>query len=450
MKPTYLILIGLVLVLAACGTSPTATLTLPATSTAPGQPTATLAPTITVTPAIFNPAASAIPAGKTPETPDPYAPRVGATPTLPPPQGVAKFPDPANYVWKLVVGQLNRPVGVVNAGDGSDRLFIVEQNGYILVVENGALQAAPLLDIHNEVSCCGEQGLLGLAFHPEYFNNRYFYVNYTDVNGDTVIARYQVAAGLGGRAHKGSALTLLTVDQPYANHNGGGLAFGPDTYLYIGLGDGGSAGDPENRAQDLNTLLGKLLRIDVDSATPYAIPADNPLALGGGRPEIWAYGLRNPWRFSFDWQTGDLYIGDVGQSELEEIDFFPAQTPGAVALPAINFGWPYLEGTQPYRDQLPEGQTAMPPVAEYSHSEGCSVTGGVVYRGMNLPDWQGVYFYGDYCSGRIWGLLRTADGAWHSQLLFETGAAIVSFGEDEAGEIYLVDFNGGLYQLIQK
>jgi glucose/arabinose dehydrogenase len=224
------------------------------------------------------------------------------------------------------------------------------------------------------------------------------------------------------------------------------LAFGPDGYLYIGLGDGGSAGDPQGNGQSLQTLLGKLLRIDVDQGDPYAIPADNPFASGGGKPEIWAYGLRNPWRFSFDAQTGDIYIGDVGQNQWEEVNFLEAGSPGGV-----NFGWNFREGTHPYQGAPSEGLSLVDPVAEYEHSLGCSVTGGEVYRGMNLPGWEGVYLYGDYCSGNSWGLLRSADGTWQSQLLFTTGFTIASFGVDDDGEIYLLDLQqGDIYRLTKK
>jgi glucose/arabinose dehydrogenase len=230
----------------------------------------------------------------------------------------------------------------------------------------------------------------------------------------------------------------LNVNQPYANHNGGGLAFGPDGYLYIGLGDGGSGGDPLGNGQNLQTMLGKLLRIDVDHVERYAIPTDNPFGESGGLPEIWAYGLRNPWRFSFDWLTGDLYIGDVGQDLWEEVDFVPAGKPGG-----MNFGWSNYEGNHPYKDQPSGSATFTWPVAEYSHSEGCSVTGGYVYRGSSLPEWQGVYFYGDYCSAKVWGLIQTSQDNWQSKILFSTSAKITTFGVDEAGEIYLADYQSG-------
>jgi glucose/arabinose dehydrogenase len=354
------------------------------------------------------------------------------------------MPGVEDVAWNVVWNGLESPIGLANAGDGSDRLFILEQPGRIRIYQDGSLVAAPFLDLTDRVSCCGERGLLGLAFHPRYAENGYFYVNYTTQAGDTlttIIARFQVS-GDPLRAESSSQKQLLRVTQPYANHNGGGLAFGPDGYLYIALGDGGSAGDPQGNAQSLDTLLGKLLRVDVDHGDPYAIPVDNPFAAGGGLPEIWAYGLRNPWRFSFDRLTGDLYIGDVGQGEWEEIDYLPAGSPGGT-----NFGWDYYEGTQPYEGMPPADLPLTMPVAEYPHGPDVSVTGGVVYRGEALPAWKGVYLYGDYASGRVRGLLPLPDGSWQNELLFELDALITSFGEDEAGEVYLTDYQGRLLRL---
>jgi glucose/arabinose dehydrogenase len=224
------------------------------------------------------------------------------------------------------------------------------------------------------------------------------------------------------------------------------MSFGPDGYLYIGLGDGGSGGDPLGNGQNPNTLLGKLLRIDVNQGDPYAIPGDNAFAGGGGSPEVFATGLRNPWKFSFDRATGDLYIGDVGQNIWEEINFLPAGTPAGT-----NFGWNLREGANPYENASSSGLTLVDPVAQYKHPEGCSVTGGFVYRGEALADFQGVYLYGDFCNGRIWGLLRGADGSWQNQLLFETGINISSFAQDDAGELYLVDhYNGAVLKLVRR
>lgn len=331
---------------------------------------------------------------------------------------------------------------MVDAGDGSSRLFIVEQAGVIRIFQNGELLAQPFLDIRQRVGSRGnEQGLLGLAFHPAYAENGFFYVNYTDQNGDTVIARFSVTPEDMNRANAQSEKLLLKVDQPYANHNGGAVVFGPDGYLYLGLGDGGSGGDPQGNAQSLRTHLGKILRLDVDGGDPYAIPAGN--MTGEALPEIWAYGLRNPWRFSFDRHNGDLYIADVGQNAWEEVNFLAAGSPAGA-----NFGWDYREGLHPYEGQAPASLSLIEPVAEYDHFQGCSVTGGYVYRGERLPAWNGVYLYGDYCSGLIWGLLRDQDGVWQTRILFETDANISSFGEDAQGELYLVDLQGGVYQLI--
>jgi glucose/arabinose dehydrogenase len=364
-----------------------------------------------------------------------------STQTSPPPTAVVEFPNPDAFEWHQVANGLENPIGLANAGDGSGRLFILEQAGRIRILHNGSLLPEPFLDVSDRISCCGERGLLGLAFHPRYAENGYFYVNYTDTNGNTVIARFQAANPQDGRADPSSEMAMLNIEQPYRNHNGGAVVFGPDGYLYLGLGDGGSAGDPLNAGQSTNTLLGKVLRIDVDAAQPYAAPPDNPFSSGGGLAEIWAYGLRNPWRISFDRLTGDLYIADVGQNSLEEINFLPAGSPGGA-----NFGWNFREGSQPYQGNPPAGLAMLDPVADYNHTKGCSVTGGYVYRGANLPQWQGIYLYGDYCTGLVWGLLNTPQG-WRHAELYQTNFNITSFGEDEAGEVYLVDYGGGIYRL---
>jgi glucose/arabinose dehydrogenase len=277
--------------------------------------------------------------------------------------------------------------------------------------------------------------LLGLAFHPNYLQNGYFYVNYTGTGGDTFISRFQAS---GNSADPNSESILLNIEQPFPNHNGGVVIFGPDGYLYAGLGDGGAQGDPFGNAQNLEVLLGKILRIDVDSAQPYAIPPDNPFG-----NEILHYGLRNPWRISFDKLTGDLYIADVGQGEWEEIDFVPADSRGG-----LNFGWDYYEGNHDYDPQGIASEYVFP-VAEYSHAEGgCSVTGGFVYRGT-MPEWNGIYLYGDYCTGFVWGLINS-DGGFQSKLLFETNVRITSFGQDAVGEIYLLSDGGEVYKLVRK
>jgi len=409
-----LFLIGLlVLVLAACSIA----------APAPAPPTAPL-PTSAVT-----------------TIPPTAAPTLSPEPTLTSaPPSAASFPDTAAYTWKQVAAGLERPVEVQDPGDGSGRLFIVEQAGRILILQNGALLPTPFLDIRDKVTRAGnEQGLLGLVFHPAYAQNGRFFVHYSDNNGDTMVARLQVSAD-PNIADAASETPVLTADQPYPNHNGGTLAFGPEGYLYIGLGDGGSGGDPLGNGQRTDTVLGKILRLDVDSGGAYSIPSDNPFG-----NEIWAYGLRNPWRFSFDQLTYDLYIGDVGQGAREEIDFLPAGSPGGA-----NFGWNIMEADEPYSGGSAEG--LIPPVASYGHGVspgGCSVTGGYVYRGGALPEWQGIYLYGDYCTGIIWGLLRTG-GAWQNQILFQTGFNISSFGQDASGELYLTDLGGAVYRLERK
>ncbi|GAB4484334.1 MAG: PQQ-dependent sugar dehydrogenase [Anaerolineales bacterium] len=347
----------------------------------------------------------------------------------------ASLPNPASAAWVEVASGLNHPTVIAAAGDGLGRLFLVEQRGLIRIWQNGQLLPDPFLDIHEIVGSGGsEQGLLGLAFSPNFSRNGFFYVDFTDTDGNTRLVRYARSAENPNRADANSRLDLLKISQPYENHNGGALAFGPDAFLYVGVGDGGSGGDPLGNGQSLNTLLGKILRLDVDSAAPYAVPADNPF---GG--EIWAYGLRNPWKFSFDPATGDLFIGDVGQGDWEEVDYLPAGAPGGA-----NFGWSLMEGTHPFNGADSAELTA--PVAEYSHSEGCSVTGGVVYRGA-LPAWQGVYLYGDFCSGTIWGLLRSGD-TWLNAPLYQTSFGISTFGQDESGEVYLADYSAGrIYRL---
>ncbi|HEX6138394.1 MAG TPA: PQQ-dependent sugar dehydrogenase [Casimicrobiaceae bacterium] len=295
----------------------------------------------------------------------------------------------------LVASGLASPVEIVHAGDASGRLFVAEQAGTIRIVRGSALSAAPFLDIGARAPAGGERGLLGVAFHPRYADNGRFFVDYTRRgDGATIIAEYRVSAADPDAADAASERILLTIAQPYPNHNGGALRFGPDGYLYIGMGDGGGANDPGNRAQDTRELLGKILRIDVDRGTPYAIPAGNPYANGGGRPEIWASGVRNPWRFNFDRVTGDLFIGDVGQDAFEEIDRLPA---GAGA--GTNLGWRMMEGNA--CTNLAGGPACFAasltrPILAYSHGDGCSVTGGFVYRGTAVPALTGRYVYGDF------------------------------------------------------
>jgi len=355
------------------------------------------------------------------------------TDTSLPPPNASTFPDSNSYIWQLIASGLERPVDL--QADGSGRLFVIEKAGRIRIIQNGQLFGIPFLDITDRVNdSSNEMGLLGLTFHTNYSQNGFFYVNYTGRGGNTFISRFHAS---GDSADPNSEKILLKVDQPFPNHNGGVLAFGPDGYLYAGLGDGGSGGDPFGNGQSLTTLLGKILRIDVNNGDPYAIPVDNPFG-----NEIWAYGLRNPWRMSFDKQTGDLYIGDVGQGTWEEIDFLPAGSPGG-----INFGWDFREGAHEYDGTAPAG--LVDPVAEYSHAEGgCSVTGGYVYRGA-MTEWNGVYLFGDYCTGFIWGLIRS-DNGWQRQLLFDVGVTITSFGQDDTGEVYFTSDNGGIYRLTRK
>jgi glucose/arabinose dehydrogenase len=320
---------------------------------------------------------------------------------------------------------LDAPDDLASTPGEPNRLYVVEQRGRIRVIENGRLSPEPFLDITSAVQSGGEQGLLSVAFHPDYADNGLFYVDYTDLDGDTRVVEFK-ARGAEAPARKRE---LLFVDQPYANHNGGQLAFGPDGRLYVGMGDGGSGGDPENRAQNLDERLGKLLSLDVDEK--------------GSAWRIEGYGLRNPWRFSFDRETGDLWIADVGQGEWEEIDHTLQGEPGLE-----NYGWDVFEGGHRYEDKdpNPRGRLVMP-VAEYSHDHGCSVTGGFVYRGKGTPAAQGRYFYGDYCSGNVWSLaLRDGKATGIRRHRFRVDA-LSSFGEDAAGELYLVSFEGNVFRL---
>ncbi len=342
-----------------------------------------------------------------------------------------------------VVSGLSNPVYLTHAGDGSGRLFVVEQNGIIRVIQEGVLLPKPFLDIRDRVESGGEKGLLSVAFHPNYETNRRFFVNYTARRGgglETLIAEYRVSAADPNLADPMSERILLEVDQPFGNHNGGLVKFGPDGMLYIGMGDGGSGGDPLGHGQDLQTLLGALLRIDVDSQAPYAIPPDNPfVGRSDARGEIWAYGLRNPWRFSFDHCTGGLLLADVGQNRFEEVDLIEK---------GGNYGWNIIEGAHCFNPPTGCSTTGLkPPIAEYDHSLGCSITGGYVYRGRQLPALMGRYFFGDFCSGRLWSLTETTQGSWTMTELLQTGLNISSFGEDEGGELYVVDHDGAIYRL---
>lgn len=412
--------------LAACGSSAAST-----PSSAPAaSPAATQASSAPATEATSPPAEQAT-----------AAPRATASTDAP---TTAAGTGSTGIALQMVNDQLTSPVFATHAGDGSGRLFVIEKTGTIAILKDGQRTAAPFLDISSLITDNGsEQGLLGLAFHPKYSENGIFFVYYTASNGDNTLARYKVSSSPDA-ADPSSGVVMFKQEDPAPNHNGGMLAFGPDGYLYVGLGDGGGAGDTYGNAQNRNTLLGKLLRLDVDKGDPYAIPTDNPWPEGGdARPEIWAYGLRNPWRFSFDRDTGDLYVGDVGQNQYEEIDMQPAGAKGGT-----NYGWNTREAMHCFRSNSCASDGLVDPVAEYSHDEGCSVTGGYVYRGTAMPGMAGIYLYGDYCSGTIWGLRRDAGGQWQASKLLSSGTNLSSFGEDQDGELYVVDLSGKLYRIV--
>lgn len=348
---------------------------------------------------------------------------------------------PGTVGLRLVADGFGSPLYVAEVPGSPGLLVVVEQEGFLRLVEDGAVRAAPFLDLTDRVGAeSSEQGLLGLAFHPGFAETGVAIVGYTDPAGDSVVSRLRML-GDGSGLDPASEEVLLRIDQPYANHNGGHLLYGPDGYLYLGFGDGGLAGDPHLNGQNKGSLLGDLLRLDVGAAGPYGIPPDNPYAdggVGGERPEIWASGLRNPWRFHFDRATGDLWIADVGQNLYEEVNVQPAGVGG------LNYGWNLYEGNHHFPSLAP---VAVPvpgftfPVAEYDHAEGrCSVTGGPVYRGTAVPSLVGATLYADYCSGTIWRL----DGAeGEPSVLLEAGFPVSSFGEDSAGEVYVLDYAAG-------
>ncbi len=344
-----------------------------------------------------------------------------------------------------IINGFQTPVGMTHAGDGTGRLFVIEKGGKIRIISQGQILPEPFLDIGYLITpdASTEQGLLGLAFDPNYASNGRFFINYTDASGSTVIARYTVSNNTN-TADPASANILLTIEQPFWNHNGGHIAFGPDGYLYIGMGDGGDGGDPGERAENLTTLLGKMLRIDV-SGENYAVPETNPFSpASGAKTEIWAYGLRNPWKFSFDRQTGDLYIGDVGQNYFEEINFQLVSSAGGE-----NYGWDTLEGFHCHEPaQGCDAGDSVLPILEYDHSEGVSVTGGYVYRGSHIPELQGKYLFADFGSGTIW-VAQQNGSEWTKQVFQQTNWNIASFAEDEIGEVYLISFSGSVYQLVK-
>jgi glucose/arabinose dehydrogenase len=351
-------------------------------------------------------------------------------------------PPPGSYQGLRLVevaSGLDQPL-YLTSPPGDPRLFVVEQAGRIRIISGGTLLPTPFIDLSAKVSSGGERGLLSMAFHPDYAHNGFFYVYYTNLDGDTRVERYRVSAN-AAVADPASAQLVLAVDQPYSNHNGGPLVFGPDGYLYVGLGDGGSGGDPHGNGQNPAALLAKILRLDVNGAAPYAIPPTNPfVGQTGKRPEIWFTGLRNPWRFSFDREAGLMYLADVGQNAWEEVNVVPVGTGG------LNLGWNLMEGKHCYTSACTQQGLTLP-VLEYSHSDGCSVTGGYVYRGTALPSLRGHYFYADYCEGWIrsfrWDGSTAAD-----QRSWDLGSvgSITSFGEDAARELYLTSSNGRVYR----
>lgn len=335
------------------------------------------------------------------------------------------------------------PLAITAPHDGSGRLFVAAQDGRAWVVErDGTTRSMPLLDIRGRITSGGERGLLGLALHPAFPSDPRAFVDYTDRDGNTVVSSFRLVVGDPDRLDPGSEVVIFQARQPFANHNGGALAFGPDGDLYVSLGDGGSGGDPQGNSQRLDTTLGKILRIDVDhpaNGLPYGIPAGNPFAgEPPKRPEIWLYGLRNPWRMSFDRATGDLWIGDVGQASREEVDVARAGVGG------LNFGWNRMEGTSCYQPAQGCDRSGLTmPVVDYGHDLGCAVIGGVVYRGSRYPVLRGGYIFADYCSGRAWVL----DAAAASPVAVEAGnvgGSVAAFGEDEAGEIYVANLDGAI------
>jgi len=415
------------------------------TLTAAAAPTPTAGVEVAATP----PATEAPVAAATPEpTPEPAPqPTPEPTPTPVPTPEVVATPQPApagdfGIDVQVVAAGFDRPIFVGNAGDASGRLFVVEKQGRILVVQNGQVRNDPFLDITDRVrSEAYEQGLFSVAFHPGYPTNGRIFVDYTDHNGDTVVSEFAADPGQA-RADPQSERVLLQIEQPYQNHNGGMLAFGPqDGYLYISAGDGGSGGDPLGHGQNAASLLGSLLRIDVDTDSVYAIPVDNPFASQPGkRAEIFAYGLRNVWRFSFDRVTGDLWLADVGQNDLEEVHLALAPLRGG-----LNFGWNIMEGSACFPPVMPTCNTEglQIPIAEYGRDYGCSITGGYVYRGRAFPALAGAYIFGDYCSGRVWTLQLNEQGAWQMIQRADFDFLIPTFGEGGDGEIYLTDDAGG-------
>ena len=432
------LLLGLTLLGCGRDVSPTPAVTPPIAATQ----TPTAAPTDAAEP-------EPIPASDTPEAVSESPAEPTAVPTQKPTATPEPTAIPVTAVTQVQLEQIasayTRPTFMTHAFD--DRLFVVEERGLVTIIQNGGRVASPFLDIQDRVNNqANEQGLFSILFHPNYVDNGYFYLNYTRADGSSVISRMSVSDD-PNRGDPASELVMLVIGQPFSNHNGGQMHFGPDGYLYIGMGDGGSAGDPQNHGQDATTLLGSMLRIDVnsDSERGYAIPPDNPYLDIAERPnEIWGIGLRNPWRFSFDRLTGDLYVADVGQNAWEEIHLIPAGTPGG-----INFGWNIMEGTNCYRAPDCDQAGLDIPIWDYDHSNGCSITGGYIYRGQHSPELWGNYFFSDYCSGNIWALVPQGDGDPLVNLVLQSGLGPASFGEDAAGELYISDHRGGgIYRIV--
>lgn len=389
------------------------------------------------------PAATASTALELP-TPTP-APSVEVAATLAP-NAIQLRLEPAYQGFEL-------PVFFTDAGDGSGRHFVVEKTGKIWVIDDEQIVPEPFLDLSAKITARGnEQGLLGMAFAPDYATSGHVFVNYTDTAGATTVERYTVSAEDSNRADPASAFVVLTVAQPAQNHNAGMLDFGPDGYLYVPLGDGGASNDRFGNGQNPDALLGKILRLDVtsDPQQPYVVPADNPFVATDWngqdvRDEVWAIGLRNPWRTSFDRLTGDFWVADVGQNQIEEINVIPAGTAGG-----LNLGWPIMEGMSCFGSVSCDQAGLTMPAVDYTHRDGnCSVTGGYVYRGDAYPAWNGIYFYGDYCSGHIWAMAQDNAGGWANALIANTDLVISSFGEDQNGELYVVDYGGGtIYRMM--
>ena len=428
-------------------------------SSSPYPPVATRTPTLTPNPVIRSGSPTSAIATKTPAQPSPTVTETLSTPTITATSSPSATPPPATHTAVPIepIGRMRvepafpnlafeRPVFLTHAGDGSNRLFVVEQAGRIYVFPNdGATRDVDLfLDISDRVSrSANEEGLLGLAFDPEYLDNGVFYVYYSAANPRrSVLSRFAGDDSEPNRANQASEQMILEIAQPYGNHNGGALVFGPDGYLYVGLGDGGSGGDPQGHGQNLGTLLGSIIRIDPDAPADgklYGIPIGNPFSnRDGARGEIFAYGLRNPWRFSFDPVTKLLWVGDVGQNAIEEID---------IVASGLNYGWNIMEGSHCFSPRSGCATSGLEmPVVEYDHSEGCSVTGGYVYRGRRLAMLYGAYVYGDFCTGRIWGLRFDNGRVAEHRRIVDSGPQISSFGVDEAGELYITAFDGRLYR----